>query len=113
MLSPPDPLKLIANLDRALLESGQDVSLRRAAGTTQQTMRAFVRGYKPAELVGMITQGDRSVVLSPTSLGVFGVPKNGDDISIAGRRGKVQADVEELRVANVLVRVNLRVRMTA
>lgn len=95
-------------LDRQLVDHGQPVAFRR--GTAPQvSSRGFVRGYKPEELVGMVEQADRHVILSPTDLGAF-VPGDNDDVAIAGRQGKVM-DVEPVQIGATVVRFNLRVRM--
>lgn len=102
------PDEAIAMLDRQIAEHGQPVAFRRGI-QPQVSARGFVRGYKPEELVGMIEQADRQVVVSPTSLGAF-VPQDNDDVAIAGRQGKVM-DVEPVQIGTTVVRYNLRVRM--
>lgn len=101
----------IAMLDRQIERHGQPIALRRGSGAAFST-RAFVRAYKPSELVGLITQADRNVVLSPSGLGTFGIPKATDDVSIAGAVGKVIGAPEPVHIGSTLVRVNMTVRMT-
>lgn len=102
------PQQAIAMLDRQLAKHGQTLKLKRGSGALVE-MRGFVRGFKPNELVGTLQQGDRSVVLSPTHLGAFGVPRAQDKAVFADGSATVQA-VEPVRLNDVLVRVNLVVR---
>jgi hypothetical protein len=105
------PASAIASLDAQLAEHGQDVILR--TGNTkvgQQTCRAFVRGYKPAELVGLIEQGDKKVTVSPTGLGSFGEPSDGQIVVVDGRPRTIKGEPEFIRIAGTLVRVNMTVR---
>jgi len=104
------PAEAIATLDDQITRHGQPVALRRGSSGPQHDALAFVRGYRPEELVGLIQQADRGVTLSPTSLEGFGLPRSGDAFSAAGRPGVVQDDVEPIHIGGVLVRVNLRVR---
>ncbi len=117
----------LAALDRALARAGETVILRRTTGTTPQVSfdvecKAMVRGYRPEELVGGITQTDSLVILSPTSIeraqwpgaqspSAFGdvrVPKKGDKVVIQGRTRNVEA-VGPIYVRGELVRIELRV----
>ncbi len=95
------PSQAIAMLDRQLARHGEDVSLNGG------TKRAFVRGYKPDELVGDVRQTDRLVVLSPTDLGAQ--PVRGGKVVIAGKTHNIEAAGLTL-LANTLVRIDLRVR---
>lgn len=99
------PARAIYMLDRQLAKHGQDVAFRR--GATVTTARGFVRGYKPEQLVGLITQADRQVVMSPTS---GFVPAAQDEFITMGQLGRVTA-VEPIAVAGVVVRWNLTVRL--
>lgn len=103
------PTEAIAALDRQLDAHGQRVVLRR--GATKIELRGFVREFKPEQLVGLITQQDRQVILSPTDLGALGVPAAQDDVNIAGVIGKVQS-VGQTHIDDVLVRLELRVRLS-
>ena len=103
------PTEAIAMLDRQIDAHGQRVSFKR--NTAGLTARGFVREYKPEQLVGLITQADRMVIISPSVLGTFGVPKALDEVAIAGAVGKVQS-VGTTHINDVLVRLELRVRMT-
>jgi hypothetical protein len=65
------PAQMIADLDEALARVGSTVALRKTNTTTGQvTVKARVRFYAPAEIAGIIEQGDSKVVLSPTGLGL-------------------------------------------
>lgn len=55
--------------------------------TIDYTVYGQVRGYRPAEMVGDIRQGDRLVVLAASGLTV--VPRTGDSIQIGGNWHKV------------------------
>lgn len=105
------PIHAIAKLLRQLDSHGQIVDLRKIAGGQTQSealaRRAFVRGYKPDELVGQIQQGDRNVVLLPDAVAV--ALKKGDKIVIAGAAANVET-AEIVRINDVAVRVNVRVR---
>lgn len=102
------PAQAIAMLDRQVAKHGQTVKLKRGAGALTD-VRGFVRGFKPSELVGTLQQGDSSVVLSPSVLGVLGIPTKGNKVVIATSSATVQS-VEQVRLDDVLVRVNLVVR---
>lgn len=123
---------LVELLDRRLAERGQDVILRRVTGTgpgqtrRDAPCRAFVRGYRLAELTANIAQGDTMVTLSPTDIqaalwpdgeavtstpaGVDPrVPIRSDQVVIAGLARTVLA-AAPLYVAGDLVRIDLQVR---
>jgi hypothetical protein len=102
------PAQAIAALDRQLARHGQSVGFKR--GSTIQSAVGFVRGYKPEALAGLITQADRSVIVSPSSLGSY-LPKKNDEFVTNGALGTVQA-VEDVRIGDTVVRYNLTVRMT-
>lgn len=119
------------DLDAMLRSDGQQVTLRRVVGTTNQTSVdcqcwAFVRGYKAEELAGAVIQGDSAVILSATDIiaaqwpggqavtsppGATDprVPRKGDKIIIEGRTRNVEAS-DPVYVAGELHRVNLQVR---
>lgn len=102
------PAQAVAALDRQIAAHGEDVGLRR--GTTEQGARGFVRGYRAEQLVGLVTQAHREVVVSPTALGSF-VPAEQDEFVANGRLGIVEA-AEPVRMDGAVVRWNLRVRLT-
>lgn len=120
-----------SDLDQMLRTDGQEVILRRVVGTTVQTSvdctcMAFVRGYRPEELVGAVIQGDSEVIISATDIIAAQwpggepvqsppvvsdprVPRAGDRVVVAGRvRAVISA--APIYVANELHRVNLQVR---
>lgn len=108
----------IADLDAGLAENGQDIVLRRPVpnGTAiEKPIRAMVRGYRPDELAGGLQQGDTQLILSPTGLPAEFADadatrlKKNDQAVFDGRRRNVEF-VEVVRVAGVLVRLNLTVR---
>lgn len=105
------PEHAIAKLQRQLATHGQNVDLRKIAnGQTQSealAQRAFVRGFRPEELVGQIQQGDRNVVFLPDATAI--ALKKGDKIVIAGAAANVEV-AEIVRMHDVPVRVNVRVR---
>lgn len=111
------PAQAIAALDRQLSAHGQTVTIRRTVPNgpaVEVTVRAFVRGYKPAELTDGITVGSSSVVVSPSSLkaspffGDGNLPRKNDAVVISGRKRNIEA-VEAVKLDDVLVRVNLQV----
>lgn len=105
------PDQAIAALDRAIATAGEDIELRHmASGSASSTenLRAFVRGYRPDELVGAIQQGDGMISLSPT--GLVSPPKFNDKAVIGGSRVRNVQGVEVIRLAGVVVRYNLQVR---
>lgn len=99
----------IRKLDGRIARFGQSIAFRR--GSTEHSATGFVRGYKVEQLVGLITQADREVIMSPSSLGSYGMPRANDDFATAGSLGKVEA-VQPFHIDNTLVRIELRVRMT-
>lgn len=122
------PADCIADLDSQLAAYGETVELRRlTAGPNgvqipfSVSCRAFVRGYKPAELVGGITQQDSKVILSPSEIIAAGwtsgraanedgrLPQKGNRAMIAGKARNVEAAVG-IYVAGELVRIEMQVR---
>ena len=105
------PAHAIAKLERQLTRHGQNVDLRKMAGGVIESeakgVRAFVRGFKPDELVGPILQGDRNIVLLPDAPAL--ALKKGDKIVIIGAVTNIES-AEIVRMANMPVRVNVRVR---
>lgn len=119
------------DLDAMLRSDGQQVTLRRIVGTTNQTAVdcqcwAFVRGYKANELAGAIIQGDSAVILSATDIIEAQwpggqpvtspppetdprVPRATDRVIIEGRSRAI-ISAEPIYVGGELHRVNLQVR---
>lgn len=77
---------------------GQQVVLRRLTGTgltpTDVTLFAVVRGYQPQDLVGMIAEGDRRVIMGNKAIVAAswpGPPKRDDQIVIDGKSTNIIA----------------------
>ena len=96
---------------------GQPVTLQRTTGTTPQVRfevvcRAIVRGYEPTQLIGGITQGDRSVIVTNTEIARAqwpGPPRVNDKCVIDGRQTNIQAcDVRRLHNDIVLYLIQVR-----
>lgn len=123
-----DAESVIADLDEALADAGEDIVLQRLTGTQQipysVTCRAVVRGYAPEELIAGsgITQQDVKVILSPTEIEVAGwpgaqpqtsgdkrVPVKNDRILRQGRPLTVQA-AAGIYVGGELVRIEATAR---
>lgn len=127
-----DTESLIADLDAALAEAGEDIVLQHLTlgpGGTQipfsVTCRAAVRGYSPDELIAGsgIIQKDRKIILSPTEITVAGwpgpmpvsagidkrVPRAGDRVMRNGQAMAVQA-AEGIYVQGELVRLECQAR---
>jgi hypothetical protein len=124
-----DPQSLIDDLDAALADAGEDVTLRRLRGTpqvaTDVVCRAVLRGYADRELVGgMITEQDQHFILSPTQINAAGwpgaaadtnttadqrVPINGDRM-LTTRGWMTVMTAGGFYDQNVLVRIEGRVR---
>lgn len=120
-----------SDLDQMLRSDGQQVTLRRVTGTTNQVSVdcqcwAFVRNYNASELAGAIIQGDSAVILSATDIiaaqwpggqavtnppGVSDprVPRATDRVIIEGRARAV-ISAEPIYIGGELHRVNLQVR---
>lgn len=122
------PAECIADLDGQLAAHGETIDLRRLTTGPNGVQiplvvscRAFVRGYKPTELVGGITQNDSKVILSPTEIIAAGwtsgrpanedgrLPMKGNRVMIAGKARNVEA-AGPFYVAGELVRIELQVR---
>lgn len=104
------PAQAISSLDSQLAEHGETIGWQITANgvpATATNHKAFVRGYKPDELIGGINQGDSNVIMSPT--GLSGLPKKGDKLTIAGAIKNIQS-IEFIRVADVLVRIECQMR---
>ena len=120
----------LSELDAALAADGQDVVLRRVVGTSSPVnydcvCRAFVRGYTPQEMAGMIIQGDSKVIISSTQIDANAwpgdaipaseasldrrVPRRGDKLVVAGRVRNIE-NASPIYIGNVLVRVDMQVR---
>lgn len=103
------PAAEVSKLDRQLSQHGQTVALKRGSGTAR-TGKVFVRGYDIQYVVGLITLADRKVICSPTDFGAD-LPRAQDAYLSLGKSGVVQ-EVEPIYMADTLVRIEMRVRMT-
>jgi len=125
------PEDAISSLDRMLAANGQDIQLVRVTGAANQakfaaTVRAFVRGYKPNEIVGSIVQGDSMVTISATDIeranwpgpqvvksppvtADIRVPTTNDKAVIAGKTRNIAAAVP-FYLDGQLVRIELSVK---
>lgn len=106
------PADAIAMLDEQIAAHGQSIFVkeRHDGGGQVLPARAFVRGYKVAELVGGLSQGDSLVVLSPTAVSAWiGGIKTSHFIEIAGVTRSVKS-VETVRMNDAVVRINVQVR---
>jgi hypothetical protein len=110
------PQVLIARLDAAIAGYGQSVTLQRTAVDAngavsvaeQLECPAAVRKFGPQDLEAGGVQEIR-VVLSPASLGSFGVPSRDDRILIDGNESNI-IQIAPLDYGGQLVRVNLLCR---
>jgi len=112
------PADLIADLDRALLDAGEDVVLRKLTLGPDSIqipfdadVRAAIRPLKADELVGNIDQTWSRVILSPTDINraQFRLPiRKNDKIVQDGKVRNVEFP-KHIRVQNVLVRIELMV----
>ena len=106
-----------AALASQLAEHGEDVVLKRRIGTgatfDQVTVRAFIRGFRPDELVGGITQQDSRIIMGqeeilaagwPMTAGGFAWPRNGDFILIGGQQRAITAGTA-IRLGGEIVRL--------
>ena len=109
------PVAMIAILDRNIARHGQAVTLRRmsAGVTVELNCRAFVRDYRPDELIGGVVQGDTSVVISPSQLAGTAFenspPVQNDKVVIGGRVRNIQL-ADPVVLDDQRVRINLQVR---
>lgn len=115
------PACAIEQLERHLANHGQDVRLRPGSTAAGEiTARAFVRGFKPEELIGGLTQQHSKVVMSPVEIIATGwssgaaapldsrVPRSGNYVVIAGKPRQIVAGTG-IYMAGVLVRIELSV----
>ncbi|TIU02331.1 MAG: hypothetical protein E5W43_00885 [Mesorhizobium sp.] len=113
------PQELIADLDAALIDAGQTVTLRRLTlgpGGIQipfdvENVPAAVRPLKPEELIGNLDQTASRIVISPTVIAARQFPfpvKKGDKIVANGKVRNIEFP-GPIYVQDVLVRLNLTV----
>lgn len=80
---------------RMLARYGETITLRTFTGSgatrvgTDVSVRARVRDYAPAELVGGLQQGDREVIVLAEDVPT--APRKGDQVVVRGRTLNIQA----------------------
>ncbi|WP_207479567.1 hypothetical protein [Arenibaculum pallidiluteum] len=101
-----------AKVAAALAKYGRPMTLRRRVGTTSAfsdvTVKGVADGYKPAELVGGIVQGDRQVTISNAEIAAAawpGPPKKGDFVMIDGVQTAVQGVETKHLATDILAHV--------
>ena len=114
---------LIAALDRHLVSHGQGAKVRRRVGTSSVFVDADVRvrlaGYATTDLVSGIKVTDSKFIMSPTPLLAAGAAwpgaagggmdvKIGDFLFVENRQRAI-AQVDNIRVGDVLVRIEGRI----
>jgi len=105
------PEKAIASLDRQIAKHGQSVKVRKGNTTDGEiAARASVRGMKPDEIAGAITQSDRKVVLSPTGISVGSLPKSGGSVVIDDAPQQIIGKPDFVKINDVIVRINISVK---
>lgn len=73
---------------------GEPVVFTKADNSVSATVKAFVRGYTPEELVGDVAQGDRVLRVAPGDLAAQGwsdAPDQPDRVTIGGQTAVVQS----------------------
>jgi hypothetical protein len=115
------PEQAIDSLDRMLAKVGQSVTLQKLVSgvvTVQGSCRAFVRGYRPEEFIGGITQNDMKMIFSPTDAtkGAWGalpsiVPVRGDRVVLENPKRvlAVQAAIG-IQMNDKIVRLEAQIR---
>lgn len=117
------PAGMIARLDASLARRGQAAVLRRRIGTgntfAEVTVRVKLQGYATTDLVAGIKVTDSKFIFSPTPIVAAGAAwpgaagggseiRIGDEFFVENRR-RVIVQVDNIRVADVLVRIEGRV----
>lgn len=112
----------IADLDYALLNDGQTITLTRGAASVD--CYAFVRNLSEQQLVDNVGQQEFNVIISPTQIYAANwptapnsppdspdprIPIKGDVAFVAGRKTTVQAVLPKF-VANTLVRIDMKTK---
>jgi hypothetical protein len=99
-----------AALDRALDRAGEPATLRLVPENLSVACAAWVRGYRPAELVGSLIQGDSRIVLAPSAVGSMRRLRKGDKITVQGFQRNIEAVSYLYGRGGVLARIELTVR---
>ncbi len=117
------PAGMIARLDASLARRGQTAILKRRIGTgntfAEVTVRVKLQGYATTDLVAGIKVTDSRFIFSPTPITAAGAAwpgaagggadvKIGDEFFVENRR-RVIVQVDNIRIADVLVRIEGRV----
>jgi hypothetical protein len=116
------PAGAIAALDRQLAAHGENVTLTRVGGASV-TVRAFVRGYAPDQLVGGISQQDVKIICSPAEIDAAGwpetpqvtaagdkrIPRRGDMVKTSRGPAAVQS-AGGVYIDGTLVRIEIQAR---
>jgi hypothetical protein len=104
--------QVIARLDEALQRTGENVIIRRYAGTGNQrpkvelAARAFIRPMEAEDLVGNIDSTFAKVILSPTGKTALLPLVKGDKIVVAGKERNVEIP-KPIKFQNELARIVL------
>lgn len=121
------PAAAISMLDRHLAMHGEDCILRRKDGSPitdkDVAVRASVRGVRPAEVVGTVTQAYSKAVMSMTQVLAAGwptghvvtpgavdprIPRANDFLVVKGKARQIMF-VDPIEIDGAIVRVNLTV----
>lgn len=94
----------------ALRKYGRTMTLRRRVGTTSQyqevSVKGISKGYRPAELLGGLQQGDRYITIGNEEIAAQatyqGPPRKGDFVVLDGASVAVQGVETERLGAQVL-----------
>jgi hypothetical protein len=97
----------------ALKKYGRSMTLRRRIGTTNSYNEVVVKGvpegYRPAELLGGLQQGDRQVTIGNAEIAAqvafVGPPKKGDLLVIEGAATAIQGVETKYLGADILAHV--------
>ena len=95
----------VASIAARIEREGEPITLTRVtdAGPVSAGVTAFVRGYRPQELVNDIQQGDREMRIAPSALeaqGFPGAPVRPDQVLIGDAYATVQS-CETVRLRGV------------
>lgn len=111
------PADSLAQHRAFLAELGEDVVVRRYAGAgparvpTDVTTRARVMGYRAAELVGPIVQGDVKVIALADMLAALLPLRTTDFLVIRGVEKRIMAiDDNTRRIAGTLIALEIQAR---
>lgn len=105
---------------RAMNVAGETITIRRYTGTGPDrpyfdaSVRARVTRYEPHEIVGLIQQGDRRIILLAEDMVAAQIPlalTNGDKVVVRGDELNIEgSDDNTRRVAGELIAIELQVR---